>query len=425
MAPILRRLRKVPVLVALIAMVALLLPLGVARAQFGMTGGFDANMMGQFKIARSNVQGYAKVLGLDKDQSEAALALHEGYTEQYEALTKGFQKDMEKIQEEFEDTQDFTIFQKQMPKLGAAFGEKMESLEKGYLADVRALLTPEQDEQWPRIERLRLRESGLRFSMVSGQGVDLVDVLGDLKIDASANQDLADQLARYELDADKALKTFEKWGKDQQKQFLDDENAFDMSKMNEMMKKAEEMMQEMARLSMAIRDVNKQYARTILPMLGADEQARFDQEVKRRSFPRVYRRSWVTKALGASDGFADLSGDQKAQLGELRAGYQRELGAANERWAGAIAEKEEKSGGSMMAMMQSMMGGGGSDNDPVNEARKARKDLDTRYKDKLAALLTAEQQARLPEDKREARDQMNPMGMMAETDLEVEGDDGP
>ncbi|MFM9996094.1 MAG: hypothetical protein ACKVU4_09870 [Phycisphaerales bacterium] len=426
MTPIPRRLRTSPLLIALAALIACLLPLGSARAQFGMMGGADANMMGQFKIARSNLEGYAKLLGLDKDQSDAMLALHEGYTEQYEALTKGFQTDMEKIQEEFEDTQDITVFQKQMPKIGAAFGEKMESLEKGFLADLRALLTPQQDEQWPRIERMRLRESALRFSMISGQGVDLVDVLGDLKIDAAANPDLTDQLGRYELDLDKTLKSFEKWGKDQQKQFLDDENAFDMSKMNEMMKKVEEMMKEMARLSMAIRDVNRQYARTILPMLAGDTQDRFDQEVKRRSFPRVYKRSWVTKAVGSAGGFADLSGDQQTQLAELRAAYERELAAANDRWAAAITEKEEKSGGSMMAMMQSMMGGGdASQNDPVNEARKARKDLDGRYKDKLNALLSGEQQARLPEDKREPRDQMNPMGMMTETDLEVERDDGP
>lgn len=426
MAPIPRRLRTSPLLTALAALVACLVPLGSTRAQFGMMGGADANMMGQFKIARSNVAGYAKLLGLDKDQSDAMLALHEGYTEQYEALTKGFQKDMERIQEEFQDTQDFTVFQKQMPKIGAAFGEKMESLEKGFLADVRALLTPAQDEQWPKIERLRLRESALRFSMVSGQGVDLIDILGDLKIDAAPNPDLADQLGRYELDLDKTLKSFEKWGKDQQKQFMDDENAFDMSKMNEMMKKVEAMMQEMARLSMAIRDVNRQYARTILPMLAGDDQSRFDQEVKRRNFPRVYKKSWVTRAAGSAGGFADLSTDQKAQLDELRSGYQRELAAANERWAAAITEKEEKSGGSMMAMMQSMMGGGGAgQNDPVNDARKARKDLDTRYKDKLNALLSAEQQTRLPEDKREPRDQMNPMGMIAETDLELDSDDGP
>lgn len=420
MTTIIRRTSRLLVLAALLVVAS---P-PRAHAQF-MMGGADANMMGQFKLPRKSIEAYAKVLGLDADQREAALALHEGYVQQHEALSKGFQDDMRKIQEEFEDTQDFTIFQKKMPGLGMDFQQKMEALEKGFLGDLRALLTPEQDVKWPKVERARLRETALRFSMVSGQGVDLVDVIGDLKIDAGENPDLADQLDRYELEMDKALRAFEKWGKDQQKQFMDDENAFDFSKMNEMMKKAEEMMKQMGELGRGIRDLNRQYARTILPTLPAAQQARFEHEVKRRSFPRVYKRSWVTEALLSARGLADLSADQRAQVAELESSYTRELAVANERWAAAITEREEKTGGSMVAMMQSMMGGGGGGNDPVSEARRARKELDERYKDKLSAVLTAEQRARLPVEKPAQAEQMDMFGMMPDTDLEGEGDRGP
>ncbi len=406
---------------AILALALLAVAAAPVPAQF-VGAGADFGAMGMTRVGRKSVQGYAKLVGMDQAQADAAMALQEGYAESHRALTKQFQADMQKIQEEFQDTQDFSVFQKKMPKMAKEFGEKMEALEKGFMSDIRALLTPAQETAWPKVERMRRRETGLRVSMVSGQGVDLVDVLGDLKVDPSASPDLADQLDRYELDMDKKLVAMEEWGKEQQKAWTDQEDAFDFSKMSEMMKKAEEMMKEMSEQSKSIRDVNRQYTRTLLPLVPADQQAKFDHEVKRRSFPRVYRTPWVSKAMTAADGFGDANAEQKAALAELRGGYDRELAAANAKWAAAIEAREEKTGGSMLAMMQAMQGGetGG---DEISEARQARKDLDDRYKDKLGTLLNADQKSRLPEEKSDPHQQADFMGMMGVDDLEGEEDD--
>ncbi len=406
---------------AIVALALVAVAAAPAPAQF-MSAGADFGAMGMTRIGRKSVQGYAKLVGMDQAQADAALALQEGYAESHRALTKQFQADMQKIQEEFQDTQDFSVFQKKMPKMATDFGEKMEALEKGFMSDIKALLTPAQEAAWPKVERMRRRETGLRVSMVSGQGVDLVDVLGDLKIDPSASPDLADQLERYELDMDKRLVAMEEWGKDQQKAWMDQEDAFDFSKMDEMMKKAEEMMKQMSDLSRGIRDVNRQYARTLSPVLPSEGRAKFDHEFKRRSFPRVYRTAWVSKALSAAEGFEDMNAEQKGALTEIRRGYERELSAASAKWAAAIEAREEKTGGSMLAMMQAMQGGetGG---DEVSEARRARQELDDRYKDKLVTLLTADQKSRLPEEKSDRQDPMDFMGMTAVDDLEGQEDD--
>ncbi len=383
------------------------------RAQFmGMGADFGAGMT---KIGRKSVQTYATLVAMDQQQTDAALALQEGYAESHKSLSKKFQENMQKIQEEFQDTQDMSVFQKKMPKMAMEFGKQMDDLEKGFLGDLKALLSAEQEAKWPRVERMRRRESNLRFAIVSGQAVDLVDVARDLKVD-TGDPNLADQFERYELEMDKSLAVIEKWGKEQQDEWANNEDAFDFAKMNEMMERAQKTMQQMSDMAKGVRDVNRQYTRTITPLLPADRQGVFDLEVKRRSFPRVYRTPWATKAIAAADGFADLTPDQKATLAEIGQGYERELSAANARWAEKIEAREEKTGGPLMAMMR-MGDGDDPAGDAVSEARQARKDLDDRYEAKLRQLLSADQQSRLPEDKREGREH-DFMGMMAVDDLE-------
>ena len=176
---------------------------------------------------------------------------------------------------------------------------------------------------------------------------------------------------------------------------------FDMTKIQDMMK-------EMTTMAKAIRDTNRQFARTVEPLLPADKQAKFDMEIKRRSFPKVYKEGYPAKAIAEAMKFNDLDASQKETIALLKEGYERDVETANKAWAAAIEEREEKNGGTMGAMM-AMYTGGGDGKDAVGDARKARRELDGRVKDKLMTLLNEEQKKRLPEDKPDPKD--NRMGM--------------
>src|SRR4051812_31382308 len=96
------------------ALLALLTPR--ANAQFGM-GGMGMGGMQQDVLTKRGVEAYAKILGLDKDQHEVAMTLLEGSTTEYKAAQKKFEDGMKDIQAKVSDTQDFTLYQKEMPKL--------------------------------------------------------------------------------------------------------------------------------------------------------------------------------------------------------------------------------------------------------------------------------------------------------------------
>jgi len=391
-----------------------------ARAQMGM--GMDPSQFSA-PINRRSLDDYAKLLSLTPDQKDALKSLYDSYVASHAETMKEMQKVFSDAQEKMQDTGDMKVFQKEMPKKMQAIGAKVEKLETGFYEDAKALLSADQQANWPKVERHRRREKGLRFGFLSGQAVDLVRVVNALKVDPATVPGLADQLDRYEADMDRAIAAFEKFGKEQEKrqeEFAD----FDMSKMQEMMTKVKEMMKQMLEISKGMRDVNRQYARTIQPLLPEDLRPKFEAEFNRRAYPRVYRESYVTKALGAAAGFNDLSAEQKQQIGEMKAEYVREVDAANKRWASATDDREDKTGGQFMEMMDMWGGGGGNEGvkDAANKAHDDRKDLDKRYKEKLLALLSEDQKGRLPEEKKE---QNGMFGMMGGEDFMAVPDEEP
>jgi len=369
--------------------VAMVCVLGAApaMAQFGM-GGPGEGMM-NLTLTRRGVEAYAKILGLDDEQTDVALTLLEGHQTAHKTMMKEVQLAMQGIQERVQETGDPSVFQKELPRMTREFTEKSESLEKGFFDDLRAVASEAQLANWAGVERHRRRETGLRFGFVSGQAVDLIAVVERSRARPENPQVFDELLGQYEMEMDKDILVIEKMGKDAQKDMVDSGAMFDMTKIQKMMR---EFYGSAARL----RDTNRDYARRLMPLMDAEHREAFDAEVKRRSFPRIYKVSHTAKVLGAALAFDDLDATQREALTTLAAAYGRDAAVANEKWAKATEEREAEAGGTIMVMMEGMMGGG-KGNDVVSEARSARKDIDSKAKDKLLAVLREDQRARLPQ----------------------------
>jgi hypothetical protein len=369
-----------------------------ARAQIG--AGMDMGAM-TAPVSSRSLDVYAKLLALDADQKEAAESLLVGYQAQHRAAVESFNKKMESLQKEMEETQDWMAFGTRMRDLGVKFRDDIDGVERAFMDDLKVLLSQTQLERFVRVERARRREKLLMFGLVAGQAVDLFAVAEAVK--AADKPGVEDLLRSYEVEMDRRLQDFERWQREQEKAFEGvNPMNFDMDQMSKLMGQ----MYERAR---QIRDLNRRFARQIASSLGEGE--RFTEEFNRRAHPRVYRPSYTARCLAAAEGFADLSAEQRAELKLLRESYVREAAAANARWAAVVEAAEDKRGANMMEeMMQRAMGGGG--NDEVADARKARQELDERMLDRLKAILTKAQAERLPEKPAEAPAPMGDMGDM-------------
>jgi hypothetical protein len=349
---------------------------------------------GQGRITKASVDGYAKKLKLTEDQKQAALALHEGYDAAVTQANKEFQAGMEDIRKQSDETDDRSVWMEKMPKLRETLNKKTKDLEKSFMSDLQALLTEDQKNSWPAVERQRRRETLLRPGSVSGEGVNLLDIVEGLKLPADAQAKLAEPLNDYETDMDRALLAKQKILDDLPS--IDPARGFDMEAFQDRMAKTRE-------AGSKVKEVNQSHERKIEGLLPDDQKTAFEDSVQKATYPSVYRQSRIARSIEAALKFDDLTPGQKDSLTTLKSSYEHDAASANGKWASEIAaaEKKGENGGEM-----AMPGGGrmqvmfGDDNDdsPLAQARKARRELDDKTKGRLDFMLSKEQKDRLPKD---------------------------
>lgn len=348
----------------------------------GMGGGFTPS------VTKADLKKFAALLSLDDLQTETSSELLAAYQAEHDVIATTARKDMDRIRTEFEDSQDPSVFRDEMPKVMQTYQDASKKLEKQFFDDLKSLLTPQQAERWPKVERMHRRIRSLPAGMLSGESVDLVATVEQLKL-AEQPADLAAILDRYEADLDRALAERDK---------LREERAAAMMRgggggaFNFDMEQLRKDMAEMRKAGLTVCEINQRYARSVEATLPEDRRAEFAQQVRKETFPRVYRDTHTGKSLKAAAEFADLTAEQKTAIAELLETYEREVKSLNSRWAEAIQAQEADGGGDPMAMFM-----GGGEDPAVADARKAKRELDKTTRDKLIALLNEDQVERLPE----------------------------
>lgn len=365
---------------------------GGRRVSAGMRAGPGG--MGNTAITSREVDKWVEILELSPEQADAVKALHDAYREEHRVETKALQDLIKNAQQDFMESQDTSAF-KDIASKSAAHTEKLAALDKQFMADVQAVLEPRQAATWPRVERYHRRVKSLPAGMLAGESVNLVSITDDLGL-SEPSQELRDALDQYEIDLDKALTERDTLRKQVEKRGEEMMKDFDPSKMD--FTKIREMMQETRKAGVPVREVNQRHARLIAGVVPEPKRADFEDRVRRATYPSVYREPYTGKALAAAKAFDDLTPEQKESLRTLETSYTRDLAAANERWAAAVAQEEKDGGGDpFMGFGRFVPGGGDAEKSPTEEARAVRRDLDKATLDKLKAVLTPDQQERLPE----------------------------
>jgi Spy/CpxP family protein refolding chaperone len=352
----------------------------------GATGGGN-------QIGTRSVEKYAKLLELSDDQRETVKSLHEGYQATYRAASQELQKELEEIREAFEDTQDGSVFTERMPAAQKKFRDDSTKAEAEFFNDFKLVLSDPQLAQWDKIERARRRETTLRGGMLSGEAVDLLDVVDGLKL-AETPETLVEATRQYEMDLDRALIA--------KKSMMDGQAEFNLGggpiDLDALRKRSEQTKE----VGLRIKQVNQDHARRIEQVLPEDVRPAFNKAVKRQFFPQVYKTSQVTRSIDAAMKFDDLESSQRESLQAIKDSYDRDVAGLNDAWASEI-EKDEMDPGNMSfgdgttSFKISTAGPGGEeDQSPLAKARKARRELDQSVRERVNAALSPAQREKLP-----------------------------
>lgn len=377
-------------------------PTGTVMAQ---PGGMGGGMMGMFggmggrggmdpTYTSRDLDRAGQMLGFDAAQKEAAKTFLDSYQTAFTEESAKFQKVMEKAREAFREDQDPSAWDG-VRKAGEELATARKKLDAEFVDNLKALSTEEQKAKWPKFERTQRREAGLdRGSFLSGERVNLITIIEKIEMTSEAKAGLGSVLEQYEVDLDRELvnrqKVQEELQADAQKLFgnmrgLRDVQNLDTGKIDELIAKGRE-------ASVRVRDVNNRFAKQIEGMLPPDAKAGFAEEVKKASFPDVYRQTRTARSLEAAMGFGDLTADQKTQIEALKSKYAADLVPLNEK----LSEAQQKNEMEMNA--ERMMNWMGNQDDPVREMRQKKRDLGRSVDDSLKAILSEEQVKRLPTD---------------------------
>lgn len=383
---------------------AILTPVQEASAQFRFGGPGSDSWQTEASITSRSLERYVKVLGLDNDQKAAANALLEGYREaerqNSNAMRDAFKVDVPESSKDGAKGGAPKVERRVVTRSGHGDGQhpgmpdaaamaKFEETAKAraekktqFFSDLKSILTPEQEGNWTKLERLARRDSGLRFTSVSGAGVDLVSTVEKMNLPSDAMAQAQPLLDQYEVEMDTLLTERNKAAME----FKPGEGGPDMGALKAMMDKQHES-------NLKIRDLNRTYARKIAGVLPAEYQGKLADDFKLASFKKVYRDGRTNKLLANAQKLASLDSAQKDKLARIQEQYAKERRAANDKYAEAL-EKAENDG--MRSGMMSFGPLGTQEPKELADAKAARKELDSKYADQINAVLSDQQKAELP-----------------------------
>ncbi len=345
-------------------------------------------------IRRGDVLEFARLLDLSEEQRDAALTLFEGYAQEVARLQQDARQRMEQWQKamQIDDPTQFDAamfqeaVQKQTEIMFASTREQMD-LEEAFFRDLALLLDQAQGERMDSVHRMRRRQMYLREAPVSWASLDLIAALRDGEIDARQTPSLDEELREYELAMDRELVKISR--------FVDDLMEGGAAIVSDPFSQdAQELMGSYFKHAKEIRRINKEHARRIGAMLEPQARASFEDLVRRRAFPQIFRETPTQRALAVAAGLEDLTAEQRAGIEQIRRQYERERASIDDRWMRAQDEYDDS-----FSFEDLMMGGGMAPGSPVFDAMNDRRALDRDFRERLEAILTPEQIERLPRDR--------------------------
>ncbi len=303
------------------------------EARFGGPGGGNSF---EPAISSSQMKRLAQVLQLNETQGTLADEFLRDYQRQFRLGAERVQDEMSEIQDEARATGDFSVMGEEIGPLFQKWGEESEAMEEHLIADLRNLLTEEQNELWPLFERERRRMDMLPNSRLGGEDVDVILLTQEVCAEEGVPAEVAESLEQYALELDAALQARERTIEGLQEEWI------------EVLGGEREAMQEIwdeaTRKREAVRDINERYARSISEMLKVSDATQgevFWQTWLERAFPMAFEE---TRGERMADAAADLDGlaeDTLAQVEGVRIDLDLQLAPITHKLIAELV-KEEK-----------------------------------------------------------------------------------
>jgi hypothetical protein len=276
------------------------------------------------------------------------------------------------------------------------WADEKAKLEEQFLENVKVVLTQEQLEQWPSVERRLYREKNLNKGELVGEKVDLVMVIRDMHLDEATMFQIQQVVEAYEIALDQALRKrddVKSGGKYDMIDALSEQNA----------QRQLDVYRKRIALQIAVRNVNDEYIERIAQMMPGDLGSQFRQSALERAYPQVYREHQVQRLFKKAKEIEGLSSSSLEAINQLEATFLTEFNAANSHYLSVLRQHDPEQVTQRASDFANRMSGDAPQDakiDPTRQLSLNRDELCRTYARQLNGILTPEQFAQLPNGNR-------------------------
>jgi Spy/CpxP family protein refolding chaperone len=382
---IIRNLKRLTLAAAIVLPVLAVSP---ARAQFGEAAGIAEAMTADY--FRRDIVLFQQGLNLDDAQRDIIDALYSDYEQEFEAGLARMRQRIEDMREELQ-SQDVDRVLRIVFKPIEEWSVEKRGLGNQFLENVKVVLTPEQQEQWPKFERFLFREKHLSKGTLSGESLNLFHVVRDMQLTEPQNVQVQQVMDMYDVELDEALRNRQRAligdQRDMLKSFSEQNSAVSLA-----------ILQRQIDMKVAVRGVNDRYIALVTEAMPQDRQHEFRQKALERAYPRIYRPNPVQNIFKAAKELEGLDPTMLEAVTVLENGYLTELTPMNDRLAETLRGWEPREERLRAEAFAQRMAGQqpGEIVDQTRDGFMTRDELGRSYVRQLRGILTDAQFAQLP-----------------------------
>ncbi len=318
------------IVLALAAILVLATP--VALGQSMAVSVSDPSTAFQPSLRSHEIRIIARILGLADPERDALSALYDGHCETLKARAAEIASAREEILERAQATSDLDVAR--IPKeTEDAWKAEANEAKAAFLDDLKVLLTKEQADRWPLVERELRRFKSLDRGRIAGEKLDLIRLVDEHAPAAWKNPDIANLLASYVQSLDAALIR-----RDAQ---LDAVDGSEFAKLAHSDRAAaESMWRTVISLRVGVRDINLKTAEQVAALLPEDDAESFRGEVFKAAYPRIAKPSRTEAFIRAAATLKSLTPEQAGSVKSELESFDLRLAAVQKEQAALRREED-------------------------------------------------------------------------------------
>lgn len=361
---------------------------GRASAQFGEAAGIAEAMQPDYY--KRDVVLVSQGLKLDEAQRVILNTLYEDYQTAFDEGVARMKQRFDDMREELQVGDKARILKLVFAPFREWAGEKQQ-LGAQFLANVEVVLTEDQLQQWPAVQRRLYRERNLHKGRLSGESLNLLDVVRDMKLDPRITAQLQPVLDAYEISLDRALHMRDdpiSGSNNPMLQSLEDQDP----------EKGQAALQKHLERQIEVRNVNDEYIERVAMALPEQLATEFRLAALDRAYPRIYRETPVQRMFKVARELQGLDAAVLESVIALESQFLAELAAINQTMLDALRKHEPADALERAADFAKRIAGQQIEPkpDPMREKFAKREELFRTYATRLHDLLTEDQFALLP-----------------------------